>query len=133
MTTQEVYINKYDWYVVFLYNVSSDDLYDIVYYSKSVGISEKNIAKTVRLIERYKNIGVTAADYYKRNAVVIVGSADSSKQFFNTLIHELKHLVDFIAKSEDIELTGEELAYMMGDIGMELFPFVSKYICSYYD
>ena len=43
-----------------------------------------------------KNMGFTHTDFSKKKSIVGISEADSQEQFFNTLVHEIKHIQSHI-------------------------------------
>lgn len=54
------------------------------------------------------------------NSVIVTAPSTSPKQMFNSLAHEVRHLVDDIAKTYGIDPYGEDVAYLTGETMMEL-------------
>ena len=53
----------------------------------------------------------------------------SGKQFLNTFTHEVRHLVDAIAKSIGYDLDAEGPAYITGDATMALAETICELGC----
>lgn len=65
----------------------------------------------------------------KHRAVVLIGPTSSCGEFLDTLVHELRHLTDSIAKSNGVPLDSEEAAYISGDTARELADVIERFIC----
>lgn len=63
-----------------------------------------------------KNTGFTYTDFYKKKSIVGISETDSQEQFFNTLVHEAKHVQSHICKYYNVEEDSEEAAYLIGYI-----------------
>ena len=63
-----------------------------------------------------KNKGFTYTDIYKKKSIVGISETDSQEQFFNTLVHEAKHVQSHICKYYNVEEDSEEAAYLIGYI-----------------
>ena len=63
-----------------------------------------------------KNTGFTYTDLYKKKSIVGISETDSQEQFFNTLVHEAKHVQSHICKYYNVEEDSEEAAYLIGYI-----------------
>jgi hypothetical protein len=50
------------------------------------------------------NCGFTYTNQKKRRAVVLIGPTTSGDEFQNSLVHEIRHLADAIAKSLGVSL-----------------------------
>lgn len=63
-----------------------------------------------------KDSGFTYTDYNKRKSIVGISPTSSQEQFFNTIVHEAKHVQSHICKYYDIEEDSEDAAYLIGYI-----------------
>ena len=61
--------------------------------------------------------------------MLVVSVASSGKQFANSIFHEVHHLATQIATTLDIDLTGEEVCYLAGEIGQRVHPVIAHYLC----
>lgn len=76
-----------------------------------------------------KNSGFTFSNMTRRKSVIVIGNTTNGRQFLNTFIHELRHVTDHIASTLNIDLSGEGVAYLAGDIAMDVSDIVCKYSC----
>ena len=131
METQDIYLEDYDWNVRIFYNVDRDSAYKVIDFLEDMDYNYpviKQIEESLFFFEY--DMGITTINKASKHATIVMTSHSSPSEMFNTMIHELKHLVDFVGVIEGIYLTGEELAYMIGDIGALLFPVAGKYLCA---
>ena len=63
-----------------------------------------------------KNTGFTHTDFSKKKSIVGISETDSQEQFFNTLVHEIKHVQSHICKYYNVDEDSEEAAYLIGYI-----------------
>ena len=75
------------------------------------------------------NCGFTYTNRHIRRAVVLIGPTTSGEQFQNTLVHEIRHLADAIAKSLGVKLDSEIPAYISGDSAMALVDIICELGC----
>ena len=73
--------------------------------------------------------GLCYSNYRRRESVMVIAKASSPSEFFNSFHHELKHLESHISDVYRLDPTGEEVAYLSGEIAMEMFPKVRHLIC----
>lgn len=130
MIKQDIRLEKYDWHIVIYYEVTSvwkDQIMDDV---MSIGIKGKD-AKTARAITKSGelNTGFTFSNLNEKETVVVVCNGSNAAQFFNSLIHELFHVVQHICDANKIDSFGEESAYLMGDLSCEVYPKVKHLLC----
>lgn len=131
MEYQDIYIKQYDWNVRIYYNFTNRKTADILQYLYDNDYDENVIDSMYSSLSTSSyNFGATVINKKNRDAVVIISKATYPQEFFNTLIHELNHLSDFIASYYHISHTGETISYLIGDIGMLLFPKAGKYLCN---
>lgn len=129
MLYQEFYIEKYDWGVFAFYDTTADDIESIMDCLYDMNCNA-NVAIQAydNIIQDKKNTGLT---FSKDNKSCIVLSRTTSKaEFASTFCHELHHCAMHIAKEYKIDPYGEEPAYIIGDLGKEMLPFASKFLCS---
>ena len=67
-----------------------------------------------------KNTGFTHTDFYKKKSIVGISETDSQEQFFNTLVHEIKHVQSHICMYYNVEEDSEEAAYLTGFIAQKM-------------
>lgn len=70
------------------------------------------------------NTGMTYSSFRQKESVMVVGAAGTASEFFNTLVHELLHLSGHIAHAYGLDRSGEDVAYVGGEIAREIFPEV---------
>lgn len=98
MIRQDIDIAGY-WYVIVFYNVNTPEL----------------------------NQGFTYTDTIQRKSVVVIGNTDSLQQFYNTVVHEAKHLQSAICRYYDVSEDSEDAAYLIGYIVMKMSECFSRY------
>lgn len=69
------------------------------------------------------NSGFTATDYNKRISIVAIGLTTSKAEFFNTLIHEAKHVQSHICRYYQVSEDSEDAAYLIGYLTMEMYKY----------
>lgn len=130
MIRQEINLKQYDWHVIVYYEVTSvwkDKIMDDV---MSIGIKGKD-ARTAGNVTKKSalNTGFTYSNLDERETVVVVCNGSNASQFFNSLIHELFHVVQHICEAKNIELYSEDAAYLMGDLSCEVYPKIKHLLC----
>ena len=131
MISERLYIEKYDWVVYCFFDVRSvDDANRILSLLQTVGISSWLYNDVEEHLYRADlNTGFTYTKSLHRESVMVVGAASSVDEAFNTFSHELRHVVDYMAKECGIPSRGEDVAYLTGDIAMALFASLEQVIC----
>ena len=75
------------------------------------------------------NCGFTYTNQNRRRAVVLIGPTTSGEEFINTLVHEVRHIADAIAKSLGVPLDSERPAYISGDTAKALAEVICELGC----
>lgn len=99
MIRQDIDINGY-WTIIILYNV---------YLGK-------------------KNTGFTHTDFNKKRSIVGISNCSSKEQFFNTLIHEVKHVQSHICKYYNVKENSENAAYLIGYIVQKIYKSFKDFL-----
>lgn len=130
MIRQRIYIDNYDiivhaYYATTQYYVEEilDRLYDIGCRGVKLRKAERNLSSGEL------NTGLTCYSPRHREAVMVVALTSSAAEFFNSLMHELSHLTAYIAKDDGLSFTGEDIAYLEGELARDMFPAVQPLLC----
>ena len=75
------------------------------------------------------NCGFTYTNQNRRRAVVLIGPTTSGEEFQNTIVHEIRHLADAVAKSLGVPLDSERPAYISGDTAKALAEVICELGC----
>ena len=131
MIHQEIILDKYDyWHIDVYYGVSHYDVDDIMMRLHQIGCDGRFAKQAYNnLSSSDLNNGLTYSNYDRRKSVMVVGIADSEKQFINTLTHEQMHLATHIGKTYGMDMYGEEVCYLVGKIAEKMFAISSKFLC----
>lgn len=131
MIGQSFYIDKYDWQVVVLYEVSYNNKDYVIDTLKQICEDDKLIEKAkYNLNLRSYNTGFTYSDLDKQQSLIVIGKTTSTREMVNTIVHEANHLKSHIATAYNIDEKGEEVCYLIGGIVKVMFRVFSKIICS---
>ena len=118
------------WVVDFLFATESYDIDGVLacMYDAYASKSAMDQAGDLMLSCEY-NCGFTYTNQHKRRAVILIGPTTSGSEFLDSLIHEIKHLSDAIAKSLDVPLDSERPAYISGDTARALAEVICALGC----
>ena len=75
-----------------------------------------------------QNSGFTATDFNKKLSVVGISIATSKDEFFNTIIHEAKHVQSHICKYYHVPEDSENAAYLIGYLTMKMYKCFKELI-----
>lgn len=131
MIRQQIVLDKYDdWEVDVYYGVTHFDVGEIMERLNQIGCDGRTAYLAYQnLSSKGLNTGLTYSNFGTKQSVMVIGIADSSKQFINTLCHEQFHLSAHIGKVYFMDMYGEEICYLMGHIAQEMFKVSRKFIC----
>lgn len=130
MIGQSFYIDKYDWQVMVLYEVSYNNKDYVISLLKTICSDNNLINKAIANLNLRKyNTGFTYSDLDKRCSIIVIGKTTSNREIVNTIVHEANHLKSHIATAYDIDEKGEEVCYLIGGIVKSMFRVFSKIIC----
>ena len=129
---QEFTLTKWDWRVRVFYVVDLIPIDFIIEELYGIGCTERDIDNAVKVLDNGKdNRGITFSNDEERESVIVIGETSCPAQFSNSFDHEKLHLAMHIARVDDIDPFGEELAYLAGEIGLQTFPIAKRFLCEH--
>ena len=129
---QEFTLTKWDWRVRVFYVVDLIPIDFIIEELYGIGCTEKDVDNAVKVLDSGKdNRGITFSNDEERESVIVIGETSCPAQFSNSFDHEKLHLAMHIARVDDIDPFGEELAYLVGEIGLQTFPIAKRFLCEH--
>ncbi|MFR5374774.1 hypothetical protein INE86_03436 [Parabacteroides distasonis] len=130
MIRRDYHIKRYDWVIHVLYNVTCSRISDIIALLRRAGCPESKIREAYGNVGSCKlDVGLTYSNYRSRESVMVIGRTSSYREFSNSLFHECRHLTDHMAIALNMDVGGEEIAYLSGYIGGKLAPDIQLFIC----
>ena len=130
MIIHTIYIDKYDWRLRLFVSITKYDSDVILKDVADIGASDKLIKHIEESLNKDNvNTGFTYSNKLARSSVMVIGRSSSAKEEFNSVSHELRHLVDDIATTDNMHMGGEEVAYLTGDIAGMIFGYISTLLC----
>lgn len=131
MIKVHIILDKYDWEIFAYFAVTKYDVEDIMERLWSIGCNGWQAEEAYKNLTKNKlNSGLTYSSYIKHQSVIVTALTDSPAQFFNSFLHEVvAHCVDHISDTLYINKRSEEYAYLIGDLGMSIFPHVQHLLC----
>lgn len=132
MRIQHIHIDKYDWDLTVYYTLTkyyveeiSDELRDLE--CKSAGVEEaKRLISSGRL-----NVGLIYSNIHKRKTIMVIAKTSSPAEFLNSLVHETAHLAQHIGETFLLDMYGEEVCYLQGDIMVEMYDQCKDMLCEH--
>lgn len=118
-----IIVNGRPWYITIFLPITRYHVGEIMDTLSSIGISRDNyIVALENLTSGRVNNGITYSSSEYRETVSIWGFSTSPSEAFNLYCHEMHHISVQIASMNGIDLEGEDVCYMNGDIAQYLYP-----------
>lgn len=121
-------IGDRDWTVVAYLSVEKVDLEEIYDALLSAGNPDNRSQEACMELSKM-NSGYTFTNFDTRMTVIVTSKATSSAEAFDSIIHEIKHLVEHVSTYYDLDPKEELSAYLQGEVGRQLFPATALVIC----
>lgn len=131
LLAQEFYLYDYYWTVKVFYAVDSIPIDYVLTELEKIGCSGEDLDSAEFVLTDGTNKGLTYSNFNDRESIVVIGVTSCPAEFQHTYDHEKLHLAMHIAQHFDIDPFSEELAYLVGDIGLEMFPIAKKFLCEH--
>ena len=130
MITQEFIVDRVYWKVYVYYDVTSEDAIDIITKLHKLKLPKSYITSAyTTLISNKLNQGLTETNSKLKESVIVFTKTSNASQFVNSFVHEIGHLSNHIARAYNINLNGEEIQYIAGDIAQEMFKKCHRFMC----
>lgn len=117
------------WIATVVYIPTERDMPTVAGALHRLGCPQEDIERTWRFMTDEWNKGFTWSNPIRKRSVTLIGRAKEWSQFFNTVTHEMKHLVDEITAVYDVENYGEPPAYLQGYLGEKMAPVIRRIAC----
>lgn len=122
--------NKYidvgkKWGVVVNYDYDLMDYDEMWAIMRSFGLTSKNADKALKILSNY-NTGMAITNDDLKMSTIFISKASSPSEWWNTAIHELKHVADAIISYYGVEWDGEDAAYLTGHMTKQLVEAVGE-------
>ena len=125
MTTKYLEVGDADWGVLVCYHFYVTDYDEIWSYCRSFGLSKERTREALRVL-REPNTGMTISSDEIRMSIVFVGDATSTSEWWDTLSHELWHVVTHIIDYYGVGYDTEDAAYLTGFLMKQLVEEVGE-------
>ena len=130
MIIQDIYLEKYDWYIRIYYEATSEDSNNIIEDIIDIDCCEEDMIDTMSFLKRMSlNSGFTYSNSEHRASVVVISETTCGAEFQNTFDHEKGHLAMHICSAFHIDPFSEEYQYLVGDIGRRMYPVAKLFLC----
>lgn len=130
MKIKELEIPRYRWSIRVFFPVTRYNIDAIMCALEDINCPEHILERVYDNLQSGSvDTGFTYSNLRQRSTVMVIGMTSSPAEFLNSFEHELRHFVDDVAKTMNIDLTGEKVAYLTGDINLYLWDDIHDFIC----
>ena len=130
MKVKELEIPRYGWRMRVFIAVSRYNINRIMDALEDIDCPEHILYRVYKNLRAQKmDTGFTYSNRKKRETVMVIGLTSSPAEFLNSLQHELRHFVDDVAMTVNVDLSGEKVAYLTGDINLYLWEDIHEFLC----
>ena len=130
MLRQSIYIPRYDWTVVVFYESDRHDAHVILDELYEAGADSRTLAKAEdNLYGGLPDTGLTFSNMDNRISVIVLSHTSSKAEFANTWLHEVLHCATHIATAVGLDLKGEAVAYVGGELARDMQPVAARLMC----
>lgn len=131
MIIQDIYINQYDWKSTIYYNVNKSDCNIIIEHLFDI-CDDNDIFETIDFLRNITdNNGITYSNILKKKSIIVISNTSSALEFQDTYDHEKCHLAAHISTRYSIDPFSEEFAYLVGEIGRQMYPVSKLFMCDH--
>lgn len=121
---------RWDWTIYAYISLGHYHVQEIIGRLVSLGCEGRNLSRAYHNLSAGElNTGLTYSNMEKRASVMVVSHASSAEEFFNSLLHEMRHLEEHISVADEIEPYGEDVAYLIGDLSQAIYPLIKHFLC----
>lgn len=132
MVVQIVYLEDYDWLIKVFYEVTSDDADIILNELDDIDCPADIYYNAADMLEVGDfDTGFTYTSSFYRTSFIIMMQSSCADEFQNTFDHEKGHAAHHIASELDLDKAGEEIQYLQGKIGKEMFKVAKRFMCDH--
>lgn len=132
MITQEFIIDRRYWKVYVYYDVTPKDAIEIITKLQEIKLPKSYITSAyTTLVSNKLNQGLTETNSKLKESIVVFTKTTNASQFVNSFVHEIGHLSNHIAVTYNLDLNGEEVQYIAGDIAQQMFKRCHTLMCNY--
>ncbi len=130
MIIQDIYLEDWDWTIKVFYVVDTCYIEVILAELENINCPEDTLLRVEKCLKEV-NTGVTYSNLKYKCSIIVIGQSTSPIEFLNTWDHEKCHIANHISEEFNIEVNGEDFAYLFGDIGKSMFPIAKKFLCEH--
>ena len=131
MIRQKITLPDYDNWTIYAYYATTryavDEIMERLW---EIGMDANNARQAFENLSMGNlNTGLCYSNYSMRKSILVIALTSSPAEFINSWHHELEHLESHIGKVFNLDPTGEDIAYLSGELAMEMYPRIKHLIC----
>lgn len=132
MIKQRFIVDRRYWKVYVYYDVTDEDTELILHKLNYLGFNSSYIESAYTILSSSKpNEGFTQSNINTKTSVIVFKKCTDASEFVSSFVHEIGHLTNHIALTYNINLNGEEINYISGDIAKEMFKRCNELMCNH--
>ena len=128
MKTKYFDIGEEDWGIVLCYDYDYMDFDRIWAIIRAAGLTDEKAQAAMSVLSQ-TDTGMTLTSFGDMMSFLFISQSSSDEEWFNTLLHELKHVVEHISEFYRVDPKREPAAYLQGEIGRQMFPLIIQKMC----
>lgn len=129
MIQQGFSLGKRDWYIMCAYDIRTRrDMREVRRTLLAAGCDADRTDEALWVLSMW-NKGYTFTNYKEHLTIVCISKATSAEQFYDSIQHELKHVVEHLSEYYGVEPKGETAAYLQGEVARLMFPAAALLLC----
>ena len=128
MKTEFYNIGDGDWGILMVYDYDYRDFDRIWSMLLAFGMPNWKAEQALMVLSRM-DTGMTYSIFHDTMSVIFISEGTSDEEWFDSVMHELKHVVEHISEYYDVDPRSEAAAYLQGEIGRLIFPMVMRMVC----
>ena len=122
MIRRDIRLDKYDWDVRCFIGYDSGDAVHLCSELMTIGCGSEATSKAYRhFISGGESRGLTYSNVKDKVSIVTIGHSEEESEMVNTIGHELLHVTAHICEAYDIDMSGEQVCYIMGELCGKVF------------
>lgn len=130
MVVQIIYLEKYDWLIKAFYEATDLDADLILEELEQIDCEPHIYYDAAEMLENnHLDTGFTYTIPDMRVTFIVMMQSSCADEFQNTLDHEKGHATQHIGYELNLDYEGEEIQYLQGEIGREMFKVAKRFMC----
>lgn len=130
MQRQSLYLPRLDWEITVFYDSDASNAEEILHALDLAHCDDETYFTAKQNLESNQpDTGLTFTNGGQRESIIVLSHTTSKAEFANTWMHEVIHCATHIATANGIDLRGETIAYIGGDLAMEMQPQAARLMC----